>query len=739
MENSGTLKSGTKLQGGKYIIEKVIGHGGFGITYLANFSLLHKKVAIKECFISGYCVRQSDTITIGIQSITLSEFSNFKERFLKEAITLARFSMQPNIVNINDVFEENGTAYFVMDYLGTTNLDQFVKQRWKDLSVILKNPDKQFTSAEKEKVESATQEFMNYMAQICEAVAALHAHKEDNKPMPVLHRDIKPANILITEDYKAVLIDFGTAKEAMTGGHTSSIAMLTQGYAPKELYSMQSNKGPYTDIYSLGATLYYCLTGVSPVESIIRDDSYMPLPRKVNPMISLQVQNAIMKAMELKPADRYQTVNDFLSEMLSVSDKIDNVGQNTDNVIKGGAIENYIKEVKGTCTKSDLMYFVTQLEKKYGELDKEKILKYAEGVKTKLFLNKEENAWTDAKKANTVEVYKKFVHSFPDSKYIAEAKSIISSIEKQNEDDFWKKVIDSGKIEDYNMYFSRFPQGKYANESRSKIEEIIWKSALKEKTLVSLGEYLKSYPNGKYVKEAEKEKEAISKNVNEKAAIQWAKIEKRKTITSIRTYLNDFPGIENSSIANEELDKLLKIRSRKRNNILAVFTAVIIIAVVLIIVLRPTEKKAWNKALKENTVESFQIYSDKYYDGLHKNEAIDSINSKIDKDNLVKINDLINEGESLENEGWEKWKDALNKYSEAEKVVLSGQKNPAVERKEAMQVKINQKVADFKTDAKNMEQSMASDDPFLLKLYENILKLTDDEETNTKLNKFKSK
>ncbi|MBP5241218.1 MAG: protein kinase [Bacteroidales bacterium] len=280
------LQPGTTLYGGKYIVEKTIGEGGFGITYKAMQQGLNRPVCIKEYFISGRCVRDTAAHTLQLQGIDDATFEKYRQAFVHEAQTIASLH-HSNIVEVIDVFNENNTSYMVMPFIEGRSLQKIVEQ----------NGPLSYNDA------------VNYMAQITNAVGYIHDRH-------LLHRDIKPDNIMITPDYKAVLIDFGSAREFEQDKTQMHTSILTQGYAPTEQYTRNSRKGSYTDIYAIGATLYFILTGQVPIEAAARITEPMPEPKEINPNIPDNANHTILKAMQLKPADRHQTVQEFMNDLL---------------------------------------------------------------------------------------------------------------------------------------------------------------------------------------------------------------------------------------------------------------------------------------------------------------------------------------------------------------------------------------------------------------------------------------
>ncbi len=274
--NPHLLSSGHLLYN-RYTIQQTLGQGGFGITYLAIDQKLEQEVCIKELFISGNSTRGAN-MTVQSQGHSSFSFQEFVDRFIQEARQLVKFQ-HPNIVRVIDIFEENDTAYLVMEYVKGETLKQQIQQKG-----IL-----------------AEKEAMLLISQLMDAVDSVHSKG-------MLHRDIKPDNILISKEGRVVLIDFGSAREFAEGKTTHQTAMITPGYAPPEQYSDRAKRGPFTDIYALGATLYHLLTGEKPIASTDRSFEELVPPHQLNSKISLQVSNAILRAMELRPDDRFQSI-----------------------------------------------------------------------------------------------------------------------------------------------------------------------------------------------------------------------------------------------------------------------------------------------------------------------------------------------------------------------------------------------------------------------------------------------
>lgn len=278
------LTTGAVLQNGKYRIERVLGQGGFGITYLATQDILERKVAIKEFFMRDFCTREGDTSTVSLGNTANREtMERYMAKFLKEARIISELS-HPNIIRIYDIFRENNTAYYVMEYIEGQSLSEYVKSRGP--------------LSEKEAI--------GYIHAVGEALEYIHAKH-------INHLDVKPGNIMLSRaDHHIYLLDFGLSKQYdADGNQTSSTPVgISHGYAPIEQYSPSGVKGfsPQTDIYALGATLYYLLTGIIPPPAGELQDSELAFPNTV----SSSMRKAITEAMKPRKSQRPRDINAFL-------------------------------------------------------------------------------------------------------------------------------------------------------------------------------------------------------------------------------------------------------------------------------------------------------------------------------------------------------------------------------------------------------------------------------------------
>lgn len=285
-----TLKTGSLIE--NYQIHRVLGVGGFGITYQAHDLSLDCSVAIKEYFPHGLAVRQTDGLQVGAKSQNdLHVYQYGLQRFMDEARILARFKNQ-NIVRVNRYLERHGTAYIIMDHEEGVPLSRYL-MRCKKLSEI--------------EIKSVFRPILNGLR---------HIHQQD-----YLHRDVKPPNIYLRKRGTPVLLDFGAARQALNAQGPTVTNMGTHGYAPIEQFTTQDRQGPWSDIYGVGATIYHCIAGGAPMTALDRISALQGGRR--DPMISAQAIGKNNYAHELlecvdwmlsvRAEDRPQDINEVMS------------------------------------------------------------------------------------------------------------------------------------------------------------------------------------------------------------------------------------------------------------------------------------------------------------------------------------------------------------------------------------------------------------------------------------------
>ena len=282
------LKPGTVLAG-QYIINSVLGQGGFGITYKATDHKTNQIVAIKEYFPDSLAYREGTTV-ISYPGERTDNYEYGKQNFLQEAETLAKFIGSPNIVRIYSYFEENCTAYFAMEYIYGLSFDVYLRQRGGKISV---------------------SEAETILIPVMDALALVHEKG-------IVHRDVTPDNIYICSDSTVKLLDFGAARYSLGDKSRSLDVILKHGFAPKEQYTRRGKQGPYTDVYCLAATFYFAITGKRPPDSVDRldEDELIP-PSTLGIPITKYQESALLQAMAVQPYERFQTMTAFKNVLLN--------------------------------------------------------------------------------------------------------------------------------------------------------------------------------------------------------------------------------------------------------------------------------------------------------------------------------------------------------------------------------------------------------------------------------------
>jgi len=281
MVESYHLTPGTILKD-RYFIGSVLGEGGFGITYIGMDTVLERKIAVKEFFLSGYANR---TNTVSMEIVTASgnkekTYYNYLDKFLDEGKVMAKFGGNEGIVSIIDYFKLNNTAYIIMEFVEGETLKDYCK----------KNGSMNYDN------------MLEIMIPVMNALEQIHAQN-------YIHRDISPDNIMMTKKGSGKLLDFGAARNFDADGEKTLSVILKPGYAPEEQYRSKGKHGPWSDIYALCATMYFCLVGSAPsnsIERMVSDD--VMAPHRLVPTCQPQYSNAIMKGMSVKWNDRYSSI-----------------------------------------------------------------------------------------------------------------------------------------------------------------------------------------------------------------------------------------------------------------------------------------------------------------------------------------------------------------------------------------------------------------------------------------------
>lgn len=287
------LPAGSILNG-RYKVGRVLGQGGFGITYVAQEYGTGKLVAIKEYLPGEFATRASTHEVTAYSGQLKADFDEGKNFFLNEARTLAEFIGNANIVTVYSFFEENGTAYFSMEYLQGIPLNVHVKRMGGRLS---------------------PEEASKLLIPVMNAVSEIHKHK-------IVHRDIAPDNIMVLPGGRAVLFDFGAARFS-TGEKSKSLDLIVKhGFAPVEQYRRHSKQGPFTDVYAMGATYYYAITGKVPPDSVERTgEDQLKAPSAFGVLLPAFSERALMKALAVQEKDRFPVMQDFVFAFCSPTDE----------------------------------------------------------------------------------------------------------------------------------------------------------------------------------------------------------------------------------------------------------------------------------------------------------------------------------------------------------------------------------------------------------------------------------
>jgi len=400
------LQPNTTLQGGKYRIERVLGQGGFGITYLARNTVFDIDVAIKEFFMKDENERDGSSVTMP-NSTKKELFLGQKEKFKKEAKRMFAIKNE-HIIGVHDLFEENGTAYYVMDYVDGENLSERLMHKGRPM------PE---------------QEVREIIPQILDALKSVH-------DAGIWHLDLKPGNVMIDKDGNAYLIDFGASKQIRANGNmtTSTALCYTPGYAPNEqIGQMYDRFGPWTDIYALGATIYNIITNKKPPMAIdIEEDGVEAF--EFPQTISTDMRNLVIWMMQPKRKERPQSVKDVASKLNSLKLESLNVEPK---------IPQHLKPMNDESTLLSTDAYETHLTPKAHDVKRE----VPAGTELYVFENGafSDREWLNGLQNIGVVVEKRANYSIVASKQVPDSNSIIGGKHVDwhiATTDDWKKIIE---------------------------------------------------------------------------------------------------------------------------------------------------------------------------------------------------------------------------------------------------------------------------------------------------------
>ena len=287
IENQSHQLPVNSILNGRYLVGKVLGAGGFGITYIGYDLRLESKVAIKEYYPSGAASRSMSLTVVSTYAGEDSPFEQGKRRFLKEAKTLSDFVGERNIVTLRDYFEENGTAYIVIEYLEGEDLTHYAKEHGR----------------------LSFDEALALLEPVMLALDKLHK-------AGLIHRDISLSNLMLLKDGSVKLLDFGSARVQNASGDNSMTIMLKHGYAPMEQYRTHGKQGTWTDVYAMSATIYKLITGKLPptaTDRVIEDT--IELPSKLGVKITAAQEAALMRGLAVLAEDRTQTMEELVKTL----------------------------------------------------------------------------------------------------------------------------------------------------------------------------------------------------------------------------------------------------------------------------------------------------------------------------------------------------------------------------------------------------------------------------------------
>lgn len=618
-------------------IIRVLGSGGFGITYLGHDHNLDKAVAIKEYLPNDLAVRRGGSTVLPKSSADKEDFEWGLERFLDEARTLAKFDHR-NIIKVHRFFRAHETGYILMEYAEGKTLSELLKEKRK----------------------YSEDELWAILEPLLKGLKVVHENE-------YLHRDIKPGNIIIRDDGSPVLIDFGSARQALGAKSRSITAIVSPGYAPLEQYSVRGNQGPWTDIYALAAVAYKCLTGKVPPDATVRikDDPYIPVHEASEAAKPSHFLKAVDMALAPDPDDRPKDINDWLallggrrtaveraagkkarrqkkpSEMSHKIDGLPKPAIAAALVVVIGAAAYFLWPASEAPAPSPTPSELADAEPQAGEVGQPALIRQAQGLLNQLGYEvgppsgemstrtigavrnfetdedlietgevdallidklmaaldrKDDTAWQQALAGGTKMAIAKYQEDWPDGRHLSEVDTLLDRLA-------WEAAKAAKSISALEAYRETRPEGAFLGEVAAEIQAIeaeqdaAWAEAGLEGTIAGYEAFIDNHPASKYVAAA---REAISEIMRLDEEGAWASVQRRDRIPAYETYKENYPSGKYVQAANEAIARL-KIEA---------------------------EETAWTEAQQVNTAAAYEAYLETYPRGkyvLAANQAIAAV------------------------------------------------------------------------------------------------------------------
>jgi serine/threonine protein kinase/peptidoglycan hydrolase-like protein with peptidoglycan-binding domain len=458
------LPNGYRLN--QYEIVKVLGAGGFGVTYLARDTSLDKMIAIKEYMPSDFALRTDGSRVTAKSTSTVNDFQWGLTRFLEEARILAKFR-HPNIVEIYQVFEANQTAYIIMEYEEGQTLAQSLQQ----------------TGALGEAAVAAI------MLPILDGLQKVHA-------LGFLHRDIKPGNIILRTHGGPVLLDFGAARQAVEAKSRSITSVVTEGFAPIEQYASNGHQGIWTDIYALGAVAYKCLTGETPPAATlrIRNDPMIPAATLAAGKASPQFLAAVDWALSPNEQDRPQTIIEWTAALKGTLDVEKTMLARVAEAPRQASQETRRMPVSPAAQVASAVTEIPTARPQYpaapetpppsaAAAPKKRMMPFAIAAGIVLLLlgggaawlllgrasAEDRQAWAVADNTDTVDAYADYLRARPDGYYVSEARTRMATGQVKLDEFSWWWASKQNTPAAYQYYMQQYPTGLHFGDAKTAV------------------------------------------------------------------------------------------------------------------------------------------------------------------------------------------------------------------------------------------------------------------------------